>query len=185
MKWSPAYKSENISLQAEHLINSIEKWVVKIGKKGAYRKLHTVMIEITTHKWSVHYRLSLMVLLLVLDLTWRTDGIFWMGALCWSPGLTSSLPTALLLRRKCLEPWKSSGHWEPLDRWGRSTNRTFCWHKGSMNQSINQSIHRSINQSINQSISQSTTNQSVSQSVNWSIRTLLKCQTPSTLWVVQ
>ena len=85
---------------------------------------------------TVHYRLSLMVLLLVLDLTWRTDGMFWMGALCWSPGLTSSLPTALLLRRKCLEPWKSSEHWEPLDRWGRSANRLFCLHKASINQSI-------------------------------------------------
>ena len=85
---------------------------------------------------TVHYRLSLMVLLLVLDLTWRTDGMFWMGALCWSPGLTSSLPTALLLRRKCLEPWKSSEHWEPLDRWGRSANRLFCLHKAPINQSI-------------------------------------------------
>ena len=41
-----------ISLQAEHLMNSIEKWVLKRGKKGAYRALHTVMVEITTHKWS-------------------------------------------------------------------------------------------------------------------------------------
>ena len=85
---------------------------------------------------TVHYRLSLMVLLLVLDLTWRTDGMFWMGALCWFLGLTSSLPTALLLRLKCLEPWKSSGDWEPLDRWGRSANRLFCLHKASINQLI-------------------------------------------------
>ena len=131
MKWSPGKKLENISLQAEHLINSIEKWVLKIGIKGAYRALHTVMVKRLplTRDRDFHYRLSLMVLLLVLDLTWRTDGMFWMAALCWSPGLTSSLPTALLLRRKCLEPWKSSEHWEPLGRWGRSANDSFVYIK--------------------------------------------------------